>query len=280
MMQRLRLRLTAALTCSGLAAVSGQTLPGGTTHHVMIDGVRIHYESYGQGRPVVLLHGGLFGSIAEFSGLIPVLARDHRVIAIALRGHGVSQLGAEPLTTRRFAEDAAAIIRQETRDSTIIIGFSTGAIASYLLAIEAPELVRAVVAIGGPIAMAGWTAAGLEEAAHYAFPERLDSLYPALVARQKRLYANAEEWHTVVRAFAAMTSGSDIPESSVRAVAQPVLILAGDRDHYARTDHFVRIAELFPHGSLAVLPGCGHVVLACAPRLVEALILDFLRRGS
>jgi pimeloyl-ACP methyl ester carboxylesterase len=280
MMRRLSLTVAAVLACPGLAALSGQTLPGGTTHHLVVDGVRIHYESYGQGRPVVLLHGGLFGSIAEFRGLIPVLAQDHRVIAIALRGHGVSELGAEPLTTRRFANDAAAIIRHETRDSAIVIGFSTGAIVSYLLATETPELVRAVVAIGGPIAMAGWTASGLAESAHYAFPERLDSLYPALVARQKRLFADTGEWHGVVRDFAAMTSGSDIAESSIRAVTQPMLVLAGDRDHYTRTDHFVRIAELVPRGALAVLPGCGHVVLACAPQLVEALILDFLRRIS
>ena len=81
--------------------------PGG--HYLRVGDAQIYYERYGSGRPVVLLHGGLFGSIGEFAGVIEDLQRDHTVIAIALRGHGRSEMGRDVLSHQRFAEDAAAI---------------------------------------------------------------------------------------------------------------------------------------------------------------------------
>lgn len=266
-----------------LCAQVAQGTPGNnaaSARHLMVDGVRIYYETYGTGRPVVLLHGGLFGSIAEFSGIIPELARNRKVIAIALRGHGKSEMGTEPLTNLRFARDAAAIVRHESRDSVDVIGFSTGAIAAYFLVIEAPALVRSVIAIGGPIAASGSTEAGVAESAVYKTPEKLDSLYPSLVARQKRLYQDPKEWHRLVTSFAAMATESDIADAKVRGIAQPVLIMTGDRDHYTRTDHFVHIAQLLRRGSLAVIPGCGHVVLTCKAELVRLVIMDFLRERN
>jgi pimeloyl-ACP methyl ester carboxylesterase len=54
---------------------------------------KIYYEVYGSGKPVVLLHGGIYGYIDEFEKLIPVLSQRYQVIAIATRGHGRSELG-------------------------------------------------------------------------------------------------------------------------------------------------------------------------------------------
>ena len=60
-------------------------------HYLQVDDAKIYYEIYGNsGTPLVLLHGGLFGSIEEFGGLIAELSKTRRVIAIATRGHGKS----------------------------------------------------------------------------------------------------------------------------------------------------------------------------------------------
>ena len=58
-----------------------------------VDGTAIYYEVYGEGSPVLLLHGGLYGYIAEYGPYIVELAKRHTVIAVATRGHGRSDVG-------------------------------------------------------------------------------------------------------------------------------------------------------------------------------------------
>lgn len=246
-------------------------------HFVEIDGARIYYERYGSGRPVVLLHGGLFGYIDEFAALIEALSPNRTVIAIALRGHGKSALGSG-MSHQRFADDAAEIIRRELREPADVVGFSSGAMAAYRLAIRHPNLVRRLVAIGGPIARSGWTDVAIAEAKDYETPEKIERQYPQLVAKRKQLYADPTDWDKLVKAFAVMNQEPDIPESALRSLAQPTLIMAGDRDEYTRTEHFLRITQLLPRGSLAILPQCGHVVLACARGATTEMIREYLGR--
>lgn len=274
-----------ALVCVAMAAAGpavAQPVPYGNNpaagHYVEVEGARIYYERYGSGRPVVLLHGGLFGYIDEFTRLIETLRRDHTVIAIALRGHGKSELGSQPISHQRFAEDAAEVIRREFREPVDVVGFSSGAMAAYRLTVSHPSLVRRLVAIGGPIALSGWTDAAIAEAKAYKSPEEIEKLYPRLVANRKRLYANPSDWDRLVRAFAGIAEEPDVPDSAMRSIAQPTLIVAGDRDEYTRTDHFVHIYRLLPKGSLAIVPACGHVVLACAPELMERIVSSQLDR--
>jgi pimeloyl-ACP methyl ester carboxylesterase len=101
-----------------------QNIPYGANpaagHTLRIDDAAIYYEMYGNGgTPLVLLHGGLYGYIEEFGELIQELSRQRRVIAIATRGHGKSDLGTKPLSYALFASDAYAVIRHETSEKSI-----------------------------------------------------------------------------------------------------------------------------------------------------------------
>ena len=75
-----------------LVAVSvlGIVCAATTAHaeYAEVRGLRMYYEVHGEGRPVVLLHGGGWGNIEDWKALIPELARAHRVIAIEQMGHG------------------------------------------------------------------------------------------------------------------------------------------------------------------------------------------------
>jgi len=81
-------------------------------HYYNVGDADLYYELYGQGKPVVLLHGGLFGYIDEYEFLIPKLAQTHQVIAIGTRGHGKSAIGNKPFSYRQLADDAYQVIRQ------------------------------------------------------------------------------------------------------------------------------------------------------------------------
>ena len=109
---------------------------------------KIYYEVYGEGKPVVILHGGIFGSTYEMYQFIDSLSKNYKVIAVSTRGHGKSELGTQPITYEQKANDVMAVINAETKDSVIVLGFSDGGYAGYKLASMYPGTVKKMIAIG------------------------------------------------------------------------------------------------------------------------------------
>ena len=105
---------------------------------------KIYYEVYGKGQPVVLLHGGLFGSTIEFADLIDKLKSNFQVIAISTRGHGKSELGTESMTLEQRATDVMTVTNAVTKEKVIVIGFSDGGYAAYYFAKMYPEKVKKI----------------------------------------------------------------------------------------------------------------------------------------
>jgi pimeloyl-ACP methyl ester carboxylesterase len=129
-----------------------QNIPYGNNpdagHYINIDGTKIYYEIYGKGKPLVMLHGGVYGYIDEFAPFIPKLAENFEVICIATRGHGKSEMGKDPFTYKQRADDAYKVIRSITKDSVVVIGFSDGGFSGLKLASLYPELVKKLIVMG------------------------------------------------------------------------------------------------------------------------------------
>jgi pimeloyl-ACP methyl ester carboxylesterase len=250
-------------------------------HYLQVGDVKIYYEIYGTGHLLVMLHGGLLGYIDELEGVIPELSRHYTVIAIALRGHGNSELGTQPLSHALFAEDSAAVIRHVAKEPVDLLGFSSGAMASYLITIQHPELVHRLIAVGGPISSSGApeeAAAGHKEAFD---PAEFEKQLPArFLARRDKIYPDRAAWNRLVAAFSKISEvDEDIPKEKVQAIQIPTLIAAGDQDGITKLEHFVEIYHLIPHAELAIVPGCGHTVFRCNPNLMSELIETFLNKN-
>jgi pimeloyl-ACP methyl ester carboxylesterase len=246
-------------------------------HYLETDGVRLYYEVYGSGgTPLVLLHGGLYGYIDEFGELIQAMSQHRRVIAIATRGHGRSEIGSQPFSYPLLAKDALAVIRHETSGKIDVVGFSDGAITSYLLAGEHPELIRRLVAIGGPRGAQDWTEAAVEEF-RKSQPGDVEKNNPKFVADRKKLMPAPERWEQFVTRVMKMEGGAvKVTDQQIRSIQAPTLIVAGDRDPYNRTEKIVEIYRELPQGELVLIPGCGHVVLECKARLTIEAAAGFL----
>ncbi len=114
-------------------------------------GVRLHYVEQGTGDPVILLHE-LDGSAATFmrSGIFSDLAKDHRVIALDSRGHGLSD---KPHDASAYGPDMAgdviALMDELKIPRAHIVGYSMGTEVAAMLLLRAPERVRNVVLIAG-----------------------------------------------------------------------------------------------------------------------------------
>src|ERR1700691_4797904 len=117
--------------------------------YVEVHGVKMYYEIHGEGRPVVLLHGGTATIQTSFAGQIPVLARNHRVVAIEQMGHGhTGDVAGRELSYEAMTEDTAALLVQLGIQNADVVGWSDGGQLALRLAFTHPELVRRVVASG------------------------------------------------------------------------------------------------------------------------------------
>src|SRR5690606_29920516 len=114
------------------------------------DGCQLHYEEYGHGAPVLLLHG-LGSSTRDWEYQIPELARHYRVIALDIRGHGRSGKPRERYSIQGFAEDAVALIEHLQLAPVHLVGISMGGMIGFQLGVDRPELLKSLCIVNsGP----------------------------------------------------------------------------------------------------------------------------------
>src|SRR5205085_9327672 len=115
------------------------------------NGVHMYYETYGDGSPLVLLHGGMLSIDLNFAGLIPTLARKHRVIGVELQGHGRTADIDREITPTALASDVVGLLDHLGIDRAHILGHSMGAAVALELAVSHPTRVRSVVPISATV---------------------------------------------------------------------------------------------------------------------------------
>ena len=89
-----------------------------------VNGIKLYYQTYGTGRPLILLHGGL-GAIEMFGENIAALAKGRQVIGVDLQGHGRTADIDRPLSAQLMADDIAALIKHLKLERPDIMGFSS-----------------------------------------------------------------------------------------------------------------------------------------------------------
>jgi pimeloyl-ACP methyl ester carboxylesterase len=120
-----------------------------------INGIKLYHEIYGQGDPLVVLHGGLM-TIPEMMPLIEPLAKTHQVIAVELQGHGRTADTDRPYKIETMADDIAALLDQLNVPKADLVGYSLGGDVALLTAIRHPDKVRRLVGISVAYSKSGW----------------------------------------------------------------------------------------------------------------------------
>jgi pimeloyl-ACP methyl ester carboxylesterase len=113
-----------------------------------LPGVRLHYDATGSGAPLVLVHGSAVDG-TTWDGVVPELARDHRVITYDRRGYGKS--AHKPVRDHRLhAADLTALLEQTCDRPAIVVGWSSGGNVSLAVAARRPELFASLVVVEAP----------------------------------------------------------------------------------------------------------------------------------
>ena len=233
-------------------------------------GVRTYYEVYGEGEPLVLLHGGL-ATTESWAMQVPTLAQ--RYVSTC---PNVAATGAPPtLLDRNLRADGRrhrSVPRGRGYRTAHLLGSSDGAVVGMLVALRRPELVRKLVVIGqyfnfdGEVpefrAMLEYWGTSLPEAMHEVYdrvspdgPEH----FPVVLEKMMRMWREEP----------------DIALSELAGVRAPVLLMQGD-DDIVKVEHSATLAATLSEAQLAVIPGSSHMAPLEKPDLVNRLILDFL----
>jgi pimeloyl-ACP methyl ester carboxylesterase len=219
---------------------------------------KLYYETYGSGKPILLLHGGVYGYIDEFAAFIDQLSQTNQVICLATRGHGRSEIGNTPFTWDQRAADAYKLIRTITKDSVMVLGFSDGAAAGFKLAANHPEAVSKLVAIGF-----GDTPKGSRKEKFKYSPELLMSQARSLFEGRKTLMPQPERWAQCLTWLNGLYNNDFLSKETFAKIKCPTLIMSGDKDDYHNVDGIVATAKMIPGSRLSIIPGCSHVVFFC-----------------
>ena len=244
-----------------------------SAEYAEVHGIKMYYEVHGEGRPVVLLHGGTSTIQASFAEQIPVLARNHRVIAIEQMGHGhTGDVAGRELSYEGMTEDTAALLVHLGIQNADVIGWSDGGQLALRLAFTHPELVRRVVASGVGL---GADTPQMQQAMRALSADRWSAQVRDEYARVSP--DGPQHWPVFfdkVRTMWAKPSWG-ISEQELGKIKASVLIVGGDRD-FTRVEETTRIYRMIPGARLAILPGTDHFTFQKRPGWLNAMILDFL----
>ncbi|MBL7962270.1 MAG: alpha/beta hydrolase [Flavobacteriales bacterium] len=229
-------------------------------HRVKLNGVELYYETYGEGEPLVLLHGNS-GNIGYMAPQIDHFAGRYKVIALDCRGRGKSELGPDSLTYMAQAEDLNALLDHLHIDSTLIIGRSDGAVVALLMGIHYPQKVKRIAAFGANVSP--------DTTALYSFQSILDERRNA----DKMLAAGdtTKNWKVVQQRFRMMEFQPHITAAELGRIQCPVLVLTTDRD-LIKEEHSMLIYRSIPKANLCIFPGASHRITKEDPALFNATV--------
>lgn len=251
--------------------------------HAPVNGINVYYELHGRrdGVPLVLLHGG--GSTIEvtFGRVLPIFAGTRRVIALEEQGHGRTTDRDTPFTFERSADDVAALLRYLEVEKVDIFGFSNGASVALQVAIRHPQLARKLIFASSITKRDGAQPQLWEFMKDADFSNMPQPLKDAFL----RVNPDVQQLKTMHDKDAArMQTFQDVPDSLVRSIRVPTLILLGDRD-IVKLEHAIELTRMISGARLLILPGghgdyLGEVVMTQGetsyPELTAGLIEEFL----
>ena len=215
-----------------------------------INGVKIWYAVFGQGQPVLLLHGGLANS-NYWGNLVPALSNDYQVVVMDSRGHGRSSRSSEPLGYDLMASDVLALMDFLKLDKAAIIGWSDGAIIGLDIAIHHPERLTKLFAFA-----ANSDPDGVADVSQ-------SQVFNAYLARAKAEYQNLSPTPAEYDSFMAQVTKMwetqpHFSAENLHSIRATTWIVDGDHDEAIKRSNTLFMADQIPGSGLLIQPKVSH----------------------
>lgn len=254
--------------------------------YVEANGLRMYYEVYGEGEPLLLIHGGTATS-QSWASHLPALTEHFRVFAPDSRGHGRTDNPTGELDYRVMAEDVATLVGELGLQRPLVLGYSDGGQIALELGMRYPGLAKALILGGTQFRFSEAYLEAVREILGITNGEEVDTgklerEQPEWVAYLREAHEHVygpEYWKTYVKQISSLwLTPLHYTSEDLAAVTDPVLILTGDRDEGASLEEAAELFRLLPNAELAVAPDSDHGFVEAKADLFDALALDFLMR--
>jgi pimeloyl-ACP methyl ester carboxylesterase len=262
--------------------------PASTGYAEAAEGLRVYYEVYGQGEPIVVMHGGLMDTGTMMQTIGP-LSRERQVIGIDLEGHGRTALRDTPMTHERNGDDVAAVLKHLNIAKADVAGYSHGGDAAIRMAIQHPDMVRNLIVISTAAERDGWYPEVLKgmEAVSSAQAEQMKQT--PLYTRYAEISPNPEKFPVLLDRMGELMKKDYDWRAEIGKLPMPTLLVFADHDAIS-AKHIAEFFALFGGGvkdagwegqpkyaraRLAIVPGYTHYNFGMGPdvaRVIEAYL--------
>lgn len=255
-----------------------------------VNGLKMYYEVYlptgqagGKGKPIVLLHGSFMNIPLNWGHIIPLMAKDRKVIVAEMQGHGRTKDISRKISYEAMADDVSELLKYLRTDSADILGYSMGGGIAFQFAVRHPEQVRRLVVLSGTYSHDGWwpdvealfATINADMFKGSPIQKQYDSLgndpahFPEFVKKVISIDLKPYDW-----------------SKEVKNIKAPIFMAIGDADG-VRYDHALELFSAkgggkmgdihgLPKSRLAILPGTTHIGMMQRMDWLLPMINDFL----
>lgn len=241
---------------------------------VPVNGIDLWYAEYGQGTPVILLHGG-FGHAAWWGLQIPALAKHYRVIAVDSRGQGRSSHDPNAaMSYRLMASDVLALMDRLHIRKAAIVGWSDGAIIGLEMAIHHPERLTKVFAFGANTDPSGYHNAKERSPAQNAVVDDYSRLMRSGYLKLSPTPDDFDAFHRKMNTL--WNTKPQISAKQLQGIRVPVWIVDGDHDEIIKRENVDFQFKQIPGARELIVPGASHFAFLQQPEAMNAALLRFM----
>jgi pimeloyl-ACP methyl ester carboxylesterase len=250
-----------------------------------VNGIKVYYEVYGKGKPIVLLHGAFYTIAMNWAELIPELSKTRKVIALEFQGHGHSPFSDRALDIVTLAKDVEGVMDYLKVDSADVVGYSMGGSIAYQFAVQSPKRLKKLVIISSTYKTEGWLPV-VNTAFKDFKPEFFDDT--PLKTGYDAVAPDKTKWREFLK---QMFVFADVPfnvgDANIAKITAPVLLIAGDNDGLDKVE-LAKTYQLLgggiaadmapmPKSQLAIVPSKAHVSLMMDTKTILGYLDGFLK---
>jgi len=277
--------LLIAIIMPAVSSSNAQQIKPTGSGYAPANGTKVYYEVYGDGKPIVLLHGAYYTIEMNWGELIPELAKTRKVIALELQGHGHTPFSDRKLSRVTLASDVEKVMDYLKIDSADIAGYSFGGQVAYQFAIQSPKRLRKLVIISSVYKSDGWVT-GINDVFKQMKPEHFAN--SPLQAAYEAVAPDKTKWTKFLEQMIASAGEPfNIGDDNIAKITAPVLIISGDNDGMDK----IELAKTYkllgggiaaglqpmPKSHLAIIPNQDHVSLMMQTKTISGYLDSFLQ---
>jgi 3-oxoadipate enol-lactonase len=253
-----------------------------------INGSTIHFESQGDGPPLVFVHG-LGGTSNVWHAQRVTLSRYCRVVALDLPGSGRSDKGRKSYSIEGWADDVAGLIDHLNLSGAVVVGHSMGTVIVQKFAAKYPQKTRAIVLAGALVELGQPGKEAFTKRAETVESQGMigvtDQILPGALSPGTRegnptlaglvremLLSNCPACYAAhCRALIAGSARAEQPR-----IACPTLLVVGDQDPVTPLSLQQQIAAAIANSKIRIVPSTAHLTMLERPEVFSVILLEFL----